>query len=388
MKKLAIFFYLISISLSAFAQDVSRILFSIEEKNGHLTAASEATYALIADRHAETALGETSVEYSPFFQKNVDGISSSELIVSQSLDFPSLWSAKKKSTSAFSEVVELQYQIVRRDVLLEAFQLCVDLNTELKKRDLHNLRMQAADSLQQVFEKRLAQGDATLIDLNRIKMDRMIVKAEKLKNDAAIDGILNDLKKLNGGYDFDSQVLFAPSADLVMSLDERLNANQLLENRVAEADLNLSKKELSVAKNEWLPKLTLGYRRDTELREASNGFLIGVSMPLFSNSHKVRAAKMRRTAAEAEMRDVQAEQEARLNTLYIQSARLREMLDTYDESLMLQTLQLLSHALSAGELTVIDYYNEADKIYSLLMERIDTGNQYCKIVAELKRDNF
>ena len=46
--------------------------------------------------------------------------------------------------------------------------------------------------------------------------------------------------------------------------------------------------------------------------------------------------------------------------------QLRESMEIYDTGLMYSTLEMLQKAVEAGELSIIDYYGEADSIYENL----------------------
>lgn len=370
------------------AQSLTPLLSSIEQNNLQLKAARMTNASLMSASRAENRLGETSVEYSPFYQRGVDGTSSSELIVSQEVDFPTLYVARSKANDLQAKELDWQYRILRRDILLEAKQLGIEVCQAMQIQSLLQLRMATADSLLSVFEKRLAQGDASLLDINRIKMDRMSVSAEYIKNEALRTNLLSDLQRLNGGQKTDAY--FAELCNQPLSLLESADDvfRPSLETYSAEASLKSTQQSVLIAQQNWAPKLTLGYRRNTELREASNGFLVGFALPLFNNSGKVKAAKMQRSAAELTLSDAQVEQTMRHDNLVSQSQHYRLLLDAYDEPLMRQTLSLLHKAVMAGELSVIDYYTEAERIYSLLQERIDNEAEYVKVLTELNRESL
>lgn len=392
MKRIFILLCLAStLSLQATAQDINAIIHSVETQNTQLRAARHANEALTTALHADNLPGATSVEYSPFYQGGYDGVASSELIVSQEFDFPSLYATRHKSNRSQTEILDLQYRTLRRDILLEALQCCYDLYAARQTHLLLRDRLSAADSLLLAYDMRLRQGDASRLDLNRIKMDRMAVSTEVIRNDALIQSLQLELQRLNGGKPFDTGILdTTPNlADIVSAgADNVTSSQQPLEAALADATVRATRQELSLARQGWLPSLTLGYRRNTEQRETLNGFLVGVSVPLFSNGAKVKAAKLRRSAAEDEMANVLVEQDARLDQLQNRVEQLRLMLETYDESLMRESLMLLRRAVMAGQLTVIDYYTESDRIYSLLQERLATQNEYLKLVADIHRETL
>lgn len=380
-----IFLLLILCLGSICSADAQDLFSTIEANNTQLRKARAAQGAEMAELRAENRPGNTSVEYSPFYQSGVDGTSSSELIVSQEFDFPSLYGARGRLAHAHEQVLDLQYQILRRDIMLESRQLCCDIVSARKMQELLRSRLSTADSLQTAFERRLQQGDATLLDLNRIKIDRMAVNADYVRNESRLQSLLLDLKRLNGGCAI--EVHEASLADIIDGMTEMPGPTPL-EVVSAQASLQASRQELSVARQGWLPSLTLGYRRNTELHEAQNGVLLGVSVPLLGNGNKVKAARLRRSVAEEEMSKAQVEQDVRIQTLQDEARQLRLILDAYDEALLLQSLALLKRAVLAGELTVIDYYNEADRIYSILQDRLGGETEYCKTLLEINREKL
>ena len=370
------------------------LLSLISTNNPQLRAARHANQAIVADARAENRLGETSVEYTPFYQKGVSGTASSELIVSQEFDFPTLYAARGRQTKAQQQMLDLQYATLRRDILLEAQQLCFDFATARQLQLLLRSRLAAADSLLQAFTLRLEQGDATRLDLNRIKMDRMAVSAEAIRNEASLTTLRHSLEALNGGQPIDEQLITTAAKQLADRLGhdrqtiDACTAVSSLEIKAAQASLETSQQELRVMQQSWLPSLTLGYRRNTELNEAQNGVLLGISLPLFGNTQKVKAARLRRSAAEEESANVQLQQNARQQSLLSQSHQLALLLDTYDEALLRQQLTLLHRAVIAGELSVIDYYSEADRIYAMLQDRLAIDNEYAKTLAQIYRDSL
>jgi len=136
----------------------------------------------------------------------------------------------------------------------------------------------------------------------------------------------------------------------------------------------------------WLPSLSVGYRRNTEMKVATNGFVVGVSMPLFSNSKKVKAAQARQQAAQAQIDNAQNEAQNRARALSTEAQQLRASIESYDMPLMQQTLALINKAIGAGALTVVEYYNQSDRIYNAMQELIDLENQYNKVMTDLNRD--
>lgn len=378
MKKSITIIFLLC-SLVASAQSVDYILNSVETNNTRLRALREANAARMAELKADNTIGETSVEYSPFYQKGYGGMASSELIVQQEFDFPTLYGARSMAAAKQQRVVDTEYLLVRRDVMLEALNLCFDLATANENGRLIEQRLTSTNSLLEACNKRLEAGDATVIELNRIKMDRMALLTEATQNAGEKERLQIALQGL-GAKDVELHNLLHHDVE---SLSASGIIGKTQESALATASLESAQQDVKVQQQGWLPKLSVGYRRNTEQESKLNGFLVGVSMPLFSNSQKVKAARLRRSQAEAELDDARNTQQNRELALRAEVANLQHQIEAYDGELMQQSLSVLMKAVEGGQMSVTDYYTEADRIHSAMQQYITIQNRLYKAKAEL-----
>lgn len=63
-------------------------------------------------------------------------------------------------------------------------------------------------------------------------------------------------------------------------------------------------------------------------------------------------------------------------------------MQTYDTALMHTTLEMLRRAVEDGQLSVIEYYTEADGIYRNLQTLEELENRYHALLAELFRNSL
>ena len=180
------------------AQKIEEVLQSVEQNNKELQAVFHSTEAAKMEVQTQNNLEDPSVEYSPFFAKGVDGMASSELVVTQGFDFPTLYAARNRSGKLQKDVLDRQQQALRRDILLQAKNLCLDLIRLNQEQALLMERQKNADALLQLFEKRLKEGDANALEVNKIKMERMKVQTEEAQNHAAHRTALQQLLAMNG----------------------------------------------------------------------------------------------------------------------------------------------------------------------------------------------
>lgn len=367
------------------AQTIDDVLRSIEENNKTLQAQRQATQAGKMEIQTRNNLEDPSVEYSPFFAKGVDGMASSELVVTQGFDFPTLYAARRQSGKLQQEVLEHQQQAARREVLLTAKNLCLDLIRLNQENALLTERKRNSDELLKLFEERFEKGDAGILEVNKIKMEQMSIQTEVAQNNAAHRTALQQLLAMNGNlpleFSADTYPQVEPINDYNTLYNEVMTTNAgLLE---ADAAVRAAIKEVNVNKQSWLPKIEVGYRRNTSVGEKSNGFLVGGSLPLFSNRKKTKIARAQALSAQLQLDDARLQTEAQVQSRFNEMQQLREAMQAYDVTLMHKTLRLLNDAVKAGQLSVIDFYVEAENVYKNLQAYIALENQYQKLMASI-----
>lgn len=387
MKTTIIFAAALAFGMNAGAQSINDILKSVEQNNKELQAMNERGKAQALDIDAQNNLSDPSIEYSPFFAKGVSGVASSELVVKQGFDFPTLYAARSKSGKLQKDVVNLDYLASRCNILLSAKQLCLDLILLNQEHELLEKRRKNAEELLAMYEKRMKNGDATILELNKVKMDRMNVQTEVTQNEAAHQTALQSLLALNGNMPLEFDQKDYPASQAVVdyeALYDKAVASELTL-RSARADVLASEQNVKVNKQNWLPKFEVGYRRNTDGPDASNGFMVGASFPLFSGRNKLKSAKAKLQESTLQLDNVKVQTENNVRSKVNEMKQLRKAADTYDTALLNSTLDLLRKAVEGGELSIIEYYVEADAIYKNLQTQMQLENKYQKAYAELTK---
>ena len=100
--------------LIAGAQGIDEILQQIARNNPQLHAQDKARNAEKIELKTSNNLERTAVSYSPFFANGVQGIASSELVVSQDFDFPTLYAGRNKMIKKQTEVLDTRFESLRR----------------------------------------------------------------------------------------------------------------------------------------------------------------------------------------------------------------------------------------------------------------------------------
>lgn len=389
MKKIILAAMAFAAVVSAKAQDINAVLKSVEQNNMELKALLKGNEAADIENKSQNTLEDLSIEYSPFFQSETSGIASSELVITQGFDFPTLYGARKKAGQLQRNVLDMQYQTARRDILVNAKKLCLDIINYNKQKQLLQERRKNADELLAMFELKFKNGDATSLELNKIKLDRMNLETELVQADTKHANAMQQLQALNGGLPIEvnmTEYPQAPADDEVTMYEKAVATDWTV--RTAQASVLAAEQDVKVNKQSWIPKFEIGYRRNTEGDNASNGFLIGGSIPLFSSKNKVKIAKARQTEAVMQHANARINAENSTRTMINQMKQLKASADAYDVPLMRQTLKLLRTAVENGEISVTEYYVEADNIYKNMITYMDIERQYQDALTEIYKNEL
>ena len=372
-------------------ESIDSVLAAVERNNLELRALQQNNEASRLEIQSQNNLQQDlSVSYSPFFSRGYDGVSSSELVVSMGFDFPSQYVSRGKSGKLQTQALDMQYALQRRDILLQAQLLCLDLVRLNQEKELLDTRMANADELLALMEKRFAEGGANVIEVNKVKMERMNVRTLAAQNEAARQNALQSLRAMNGNIPVELLAAEYPAVSDIVDYDEFYAEVMATDAGIlsAEASVDAAAQEIKVNRQNWLPKFEVGYRRNTAMTEASHGFLVGASLPLFSSRNKTKIAEARHTAAQSELENARLQAETQLQSRYNELQQIRSAVQTYDVPLMHSTLDALKSAVLAGQMSVIDYYVEADNVYGNLSTYLSLENQYRKLLAEAYRNRL
>ena len=389
MKKL-ILTLVLGASMGVQAQNIHQVLQSIEANNKELLSQKELTKAQKMENRTENNLPDPTVSYSSFYKNGAGPGHGTELVATQGFDFPTQYITRNRQAEMENQAIDLQQQAFRRDVLLRAKNLCLDLILLNQEKALMDIRMKNADELASLYENRLEAGDASILDVNKIKMERMNVQTEVAQNNASHRTALQSLLAMNGNM----PIVFMQ--DTYSEVKEILDYSQLRDEVVA-SDYSLqaavaytraAEKQVSVDKQNWLPKLEAGFRRNTETGMSMNGFVVGGSIPLFSNRKKVQIAKAQAVSAQLMQEDALLHIENNLMALYNEMKQLKEAMGAYDVPLMYRSLDLLKQALTEGQISLIEYFVEAETVYKNLQAYMKLENQYQKIMADIYKNEL
>ena len=115
-----------------------------------------------------------------------------------------------------------------------------------------------------------------------------------------------------------------------------------------------------------------------------NGFLVGISIPLFSNRNNVKQAKAQSLYTDLQLESATTVVENELMQLYNRSVALKASIDEYRTELDRQnSLALLNKAIQAGQISMIEYFVDVTTLYQSLQNYMQLQNEYQKVMAQI-----
>ena len=371
--------------------NIDQVLKSIEQNNKELQANAQSVASQKLEAKTANNLPDPTLSYAHLWGSEDKSETIGELVVSQSFDFPSLYATRRKLNQLKSNMLDNQTDIARQALLLQAKELCLDIIMLRQQKQILNERRKNAEELSEAYAVRLNAGEASSLETNKIKLELMNVKTEATLNESNLQNKCLALQALNGNIPVSFEESEYPSAPLPKDF-QQLKSEVICSDRTLmdfDNQALVARKQISVDKSQWLPKLELGYRRNTESGTPFNGVVVGFSFPLFENRNKVKIAKMQASSINLQKEGAALQIESELAQLYREAQSLQEAMKEYQETFQSQrNIEYLKRALDGGEINIIEYFLETSVVYQSHLNYIQLENQYQKVMAKIYRNRL
>ncbi|MDL2323148.1 TolC family protein [Bacteroidales bacterium OttesenSCG-928-A17] len=382
MKKKIIILYLISCTVSLSAQQ--NILQEIEQNNTVLSALRHQTEADKTENKTGLYPENPEVEFA-YLWGNSDE-TRTDWSVSQGFDFPTTYYHKKKFSDLQNRQLDLQYQVERKDILLEASMLCIQLiywnALSDKLEEQLNLTQQVADA----YRKKYEAGDASLLDMNKAQYDLTDALKEYRNAVTEKEFIQSELTRLNGGISFQLTAKTFPQFVLPLHFEswyeERKEKNQLL--KFYRQSVHLSSENEKLQRSLNLPKIKAGYMSEKVMNEHFQGVTVGVSVPLWENKNTVKQIKAQTLANREMEKNETLKDYHQTRALYKKAQNLQlTVSDIKKQQEEDNTVYLLKKSLNLGEISLIEFILELGIYYDMQQSMLEMERDLHLTASEL-----
>lgn len=356
------FFAVAGLTVVAQTGDYASFLNDVASRSPQLTAAQMGHTATVRGLRTGLAPEDPEVALEYYFA----GESRYELAVEQAFDFPTVYRQRNKISKLGVSKAEQEYRSARRSIMAAVSDAYLALNYASERVTILTKRRDDMRQVIALYDEGMNAGQNTVIEIRNARMlltgiENDLTLAETEHEEAAAA-----LAQLNGGSGIAPQGY--PQFGFTGTQEEfvaaALAADYDLE--AAAIDTLIAQRELKLSRNEWIPKLKVGYKVEVEGTKGTNALLAGISLPLWQNSGRTRHAKALGEAAKAQHVAVEASARTRLRSLYSRyralSAALTARLGDDSGS---DYPELLKSAAEAGKITSVDALMGLSEWYAL-----------------------
>lgn len=369
-------------------QSIDEVLQYIEQSSKELQAQRRLTEAQKLEARTGNSLQNPTVELENLWRHPAKSGSDAELTVMQGFDFPSAYVARNQIAKLKGFAYESQGAEVRQQILLQAKQLCLEIIYLRQQQASLNERLSNTKRLATVYAEKLEAGTANILETNKINVELITTQTAVDLNATSLRTCMEQLSNLAGGnpvnFTATEYPVEQPLPDYATLEALYLEQNPELQRLAHEHSAD--QKSIALNKALGLPKFEVGYRHNYGLEGRLNGFAVGMSIPMFENKNKVKAARAQSYFSDTKLQSAKLNNITQLKQLYQQALTLRASATSLETILRNQnTLGLLNKALDAGQISVIEYFTEVNALYQNRETLLKLQKDYRTVTAQIFR---
>lgn len=373
-------------------------LFAQNQTDSLLKSVSKNNKAIITNQHFGDAKKlsfrtglypkNPEVEYSHLWGNPKDIGNQTEINVTQSFDFPMVYYYKIKIANQQAEQIEFEHKHFLNEIQLQARLICYEL-IFLNKRNVElTQRLLDAEKYYQASEQKYEMGDASVIELNKAKLNLLSTQNELRLNESERNSYLQHLKELNGGNEFDFTDTSYPTSKEIpqyetVSYSFKHNNFML---KFLENEVKLNNLHTGEAKANWLPKFELGYSSEKILHQRLQGFHFGLTIPLWENANTIQHQEINTLYSVSNLGEYKTKSEIELRKLYDKAVSLKRVLDETESILKTSDNQaVINQMLEVGQISLNEYLLETSYFYKIIDDYLEVEKEFNVTVAKLLR---
>lgn len=310
--------------------------------------------------------------------------------VSQSFEWPGVYSARKKQVNAEVEALVQNLSAQENELRMNIRNALIEYIYTRKLIALYNNQLARIDSLIIIYNRGAELGEISKLDVNKLKIER--IAASRQLNDAqnTLTGHQQTITNLNGGKDCSKELATLSDFPNIEpgNVNDYIQTAQMHDPSIQALTMQSEaiRHESNVVRQSYIPSFSVGYSHDYELGDHFNGVSIGLTLPIFSNRKKKSEIASRRTFIETSQEIVQSEIHNEIKTLYRQVVNLNTEINQYRAVIEdKDNIRLLNMALDAGQITLIDYLQQVNYFQQAQADYIGIERQRAIYMSQLCR---
>ena len=311
--------------------------------------------------------------------------------IDQTIEFPTVYFARKKANKITSNLAGLDYEMAKINLIREvtkSFYKIVYLNKKLS-------HLKYVDSLYFNFshaaKRKFELGETNYLEMitAQSKYKQYEAQLSQAKNDISIAYTF-----LNGLLQNEETVKIIETELLKIEVQQPDLEQHLLTEYTAE-NSKLFKAKKGISAQELLPDLQFNYfnSKDVKANISVNSFQAGVAIPLFfyGKSAKISASKIEQDIAEEQAFDLKFKLNSKYKTLLEELKKSESQLAYFNESGNKVANEILKTATSSyknGEIDFFQYIQSIETSNQITLDYLSNLNSYNQIALEINYLNL
>ena len=378
----------LAIANAANAITIEDVIASVKQNNKELKYTTAQIDAQASEIKTNNNLSNPVVEGGYLFGKG-PAENKWEVGVSQEFEWPGLYSSRGAANKARVEAMKLGYSVKQLQLLTEAYGVCLDIISLNRQIEYEKNIQSNIDALYEKNMKAFEHGEVSVIDINKLKVER--IGLQQKIDDCVLrrDALVKQLEGYNANMPLAGvESLNEYPAQQLVSLDEYLaeakeSAPEVMQYR---ADMAADEKDVKVAKMQGLPKFSLGYKHANEEGNSFNGATVGVSLPIFENRGKKKAAKAKAISSQLAYDNAVLALTNEVTTNYNKATTLGKQLAGYSEALDgVNNVEILNKALAGGQISLLTYLQEVRYFVEARAVMLEMESEYNQELVNLNK---
>lgn len=288
--------------------------------------------------------------------------------ISQSFDFPGMYSRIKTLKESKLELAKMEYSLACVYIMSEARSAAIEYLSLLETLEIQQERMETMNRLEKAYSILLDKGEASIIDYNKIRIKQVEYISELTSTSNRLDILKTRLDYMSGDnsedlLNSDYPLISEPALPVLLEGLRSVHPAFLLPDLRTQAARN----EIRVSKAGNMPSFDIGFSSEIVADETFTGPSLGLSLPLWKNKGQVN-----KSLAVAEYQSKKAEseklyQESVYMAYYRSYQSNKENLAIVEDALEnSDNRKLIDKTLDKREISLREYLIELGSIYELV----------------------
>lgn len=381
--------FLLMTSYYGFSQStIDSILVLIEKNNTSLIAAGKNVDAEKIGNKTGLMPMNPEAEFNYLWGSPEEIGHRTDVRFTQTIDFPTAYAYRSQLAGLKNRQTELEYERQRKEILLHARMVCIELMYQNALFKEYSIRLTNAKQIAEAYHSKFEAGEIGILEYNKAQVNHLNVSKDLEKIDIERKVLLTELQRLNAGQPIVLNSATIPSITIQTDFEQWYSQaeqrNPMLQWIRQEVTVSQKQRQLNTALS--YPKISAGYMSENETREHFQGITLGLSIPLWEDKNKVAYAKAKSTALQSMANDAKLQFYNEMKALHEKVIALQSSVADYRVQLSaFSNTSLLQKALDKGEISLSEYIFELSAYYESVDKLLEMETEKNKAVAELNK---